>query len=211
MNAACQVENNWIPRDAGAHLSTGPFSDEGRNSPKQFAIRQFGHRGTPNKLGGETITPLWMPAKDSMDRQVSTDRLLVLVHMQVDHLSQDSLRDRVLKLQEMAASENWDGEGAVPLDQETVRYATQFIDCLPTELSEPDVDVSPHGMIDFEWILSREVMLSVSMCSNGTIAFAARFPEERMRSSTVWSKEEIPESLRVAFSKLKREYDAARS
>ncbi len=210
MSAACQVENNWIPRDARTHLSTGSFPDEGRNSPKHFADQLLGHCGKPTKLGGETVTSLWMPTKDSMNRQDSTDRLLELAHMQVNHLSQDSLKERVLKLQEMAASENWDGEGATPLDQETVKYATQFIDCLPAELSEPDIDASPHGMIDFDWMLSHEVMLSVSMCPDGTIAFAFRFPEGKMRSTTVWSKE-IPENLMVAFNRLQREHEMTHS
>lgn len=134
----------------------------------------------------------------------------MMIFVQANHLSRNALRERILELQKMGSNVDWDGEGAVPLDQETVKHAIQFTDCLPADLSEPDIDASPHGMIDFEWTLSREIMLSVSICPDGTIAFAFRFPEGKMRSTTVWS-EEIPGNLMVAFNRLQREHEMAHS
>lgn len=123
-------------------------------------------------------------------------------------LSRNASRTRILELQEMASKADWDGEGSVPLDQETVEHALQFADCLPAGLSDPEIDASPHGTIDFEWTLSRQIMLSVSMCPDGTIASAFRSLERKTRSTAVWSRE-IPEDLMVAFNQLQRECGTA--
>lgn len=115
-----------------------------------------------------------------------------------------SLKDRIHDLQETASVEGWDGDGALALNPETIDHAVKFVHSLPRDIPMPDVGASPHGEINFEWVLSREAMLSVSMCPDGTIAFAAKFPDERMRNTVLWS-ETMPDSLSVALNKLKKQ------
>ena len=127
---------------------------------------------------------------------------LMLARMDKNSYERCLLKERICELRELASNEDWDGEGAVPLNLTTVRHAVQFADCLPLNLPPPDVDVSPHGEIDFEWIFSRDAMLSVSLCPDGTIAFAVRLPEERTRSTAIWSGD-VPISLDAAFKGLR--------
>ena len=175
MSTASQLANNWVPENANPSPPGIEVYFSKGGGYRNWAKRQKDPFGGLLTIQGIASTEM--------------DRLL--------------LKDKVFELQNVASSANWDGEGAVPLSRKTVSYATQFVDRLPETLPQPDVGASPHGMIDFEWTLSRETMLSVSMCPDGTIAFAALFPGEKTRSSAVWS-EEIPDSLKAALKRLQQ-------
>ncbi len=198
MNATCQTSHDQMHGDGRFYPNVQPLPRGLENSPAQLIVPFPLRRRVSTKPSKGTTKFSWARAQDFMNQ--------LLGCIDVDDLSRGSLKNRILELQEMASDKNWDGEGAAPLDQVTVSHATQFVDCLPVGLPRPDVDVSPHGTIDLEWVLSRQAMLSVSICPDNTIAFAARFPGERIRSSTDWSKA-IPDSLMVAIKRLQQECD----
>lgn len=200
MNAEGQMTNNWMSREAGPSLNVNLNPAEWGNSPgKPLVTSPSGLQFPVRQIRGIKRPSLRVD-------QNSFDAALFLV--KAEFPSRDSLKSRVSELQERASDENWDGEGAAPLEQATVNHAAEFVDCLPAMFPLPDVEVSPHGTIDFEWVISREAMLSVSMCPDNTIAFAARFPGERARGSAVWSQA-MPENLRVAFKSLRKAHDVA--
>ena len=62
-----------------------------------------------------------------------------------------------------AGTEDWDGEGALALAPETADLAQKLIDEFPPHVSRPDVNATPHGEVDFDWVIDRDVMLTVSV------------------------------------------------
>ena len=99
-----------------------------------------------------------------------------------DHPDADreSLKQEIYGLIEEAGTENWDGEGALALDLETVAVAQKLIDHFPSHVIRPDVAATPHGEVDFDWIVSQDVMLTISVCPSGKIAFAGLFRDARL-------------------------------
>ena len=79
--------------------------------------------------------------------------------------------DNVLKTY---GEENWDGEGALPILPETAEIAKSVVEHFPIEGSRhlPDVGPTPHGEIDFDWLISKNMMLTVGVNSKGVISYA---------------------------------------
>ncbi len=101
-----------------------------------------------------------------------------------------------------AGKEDWDGEGALPVVSETVRIAEELVDFFPVFIDPPEVSASPQGEIDFDWVESREIMLTVSVCPSGEIAFAGIFNGLRMLGRKPWEDEIIRLFLRDCFRNL---------
>ena len=89
-----------------------------------------------------------------------------------------SLKREVHSLLEDAGIEDWDGKGA--LAPETVNIAQILIDEFPPHVSRPDVNATPHGEVDFDWVIDRNVMLTVSVGPSKEIAFAGLFHGARL-------------------------------
>ena len=96
-----------------------------------------------------------------------------------------SLKREVHGLLEDAGTEDWDGEGALALAPETVAIAQKLIDEFPPLVGKPDVAATPHGEVDFDWVIARNVMLTISVGPSKEIAFAGLFHgarSERLRT-----------------------------
>ena len=99
----------------------------------------------------------------------------------------ESLKQEVYALIDEAGEEDWDGEGALALDKETVAIALELVDRFPAYTTRPEVAATPHGEVDFDWIIDREAMLTVSVCPSKKIAFAGLFYGARLNGSEPWS------------------------
>ena len=123
-----------------------------------------------------------------------------------DHPDADreSLKQEVYGLIEEAGTENWDGEGALALAPETVAVAQKLIDHFPSYVVRPDVAATPHGEVDFDWIVSQDVMLTVSVCPSGEIAFAGLFHDARLNGREPWTGA-LPQFVSCCFERLLRE------
>ena len=121
-----------------------------------------------------------------------------------DHPDADreSLKQEVYDLIEEAGTENWDGEGALALDLETVAVAQKLIDHFPSHVIRPDVAATPHGEVDFDWIVSQDVMLTVSVCPSGKIAFAGLFHDARLNGREPWTGA-LPKFVSCCFERLR--------
>lgn len=113
-----------------------------------------------------------------------------------------SVKQSISSLLQTAGKEDWDGEGALPVVPETVRVAEELVDFFPAFVDPPEVSASPQGEIDFDWVESREVMLTVSVCPSGEIAFAGIFDGLRMLGRKPWEDEVIRLFLRDCFRNL---------
>ena len=101
------------------------------------------------------------------------------------------LKTQIQDLLAVAGSDNWDGEAALAVKEETVKAALDLADKLPDGIVDPDVAATPHGEIDFDWVAGRNAMLTLSMSSDGILAWAALFDDFTSRGSTRWTGELI--------------------
>ncbi len=100
-----------------------------------------------------------------------------------------NLKGRIRELLRTAGSNNWDREGALAVSQEAVEVALQLADKLPAGIDDPDVAATPHGEVDFDWMAGRDAMLTISIDSDGTLAWAALFDECKSRGTARWAGE----------------------
>ena len=107
----------------------------------------------------------------------------------IANLSRDKLKQQIRNLKETAGSNNWDGEGALAIREEAIEIALKLADTLPAEIENPDVAATPHGEIDFDWVASRNAMLTLSVNSDGELAWAALFEEFSCRGTAPWTGE----------------------
>ena len=117
-------------------------------------------------------------------------------------MDRESLKQEVYGLIEEAGTENWDGEGALTLAPETVAVARKLIDHFPSYVARPDVAATPHGEVDFDWIVSQDVMLTVSVCPSGEIAFAGLFHDARLNGREPWMGA-LPQFVGCCFERLR--------
>jgi hypothetical protein len=89
---------------------------------------------------------------------------------------------------------NWDGSGAVAVEQDTLRNAYQFIEALPLDYPLPSVGVEPDGHLTLEWYRSPRWTLSVSVTPEGTLYYSALFGSEDPRGSSPFF-DEIPQTI----------------
>ncbi len=76
------------------------------------------------------------------------------------------------------SDENWDGYGAVPVNQRSYDYAINLIQSMPSEIPDPSVGADPDGELTLEWHRSRWKTLSISVSADGHLHFAALFGNE---------------------------------
>ena len=68
---------------------------------------------------------------------------------------------------------NWDGHGALPVEQDVLRAAYCVIEALPLGFHLPSIGAEPDGAITLEWHKSIRRTLSVSVDANSTLHYAA--------------------------------------
>ena len=111
-----------------------------------------------------------------------------------------SLKREVHGLLEDTGTEDWDGEGA--LAPETVAIAQKLIDEFPPLVGKPDVNATPYGEVDFDWVIDRDVMLTVSAGPAKKIAFAGLFHGARLNGREPW-KGTLPQFVNCCFERLR--------
>lgn len=126
---------------------------------------------------------------------------MALTHMYPD-TERASLKREVFSLLEEAGTEDWDGEGALALAPETVDIAQKLIDEFPSLVGKPDVNATPHGEVDFDWVIARDVMLTVSIGPSKEIAFAGLFHGARLNGCELWEGT-LPQFVNYCFERLR--------
>ncbi len=112
------------------------------------------------------------------------------------------LKHEVDDLLESAGEENWDGEGALALTPNTVAIAQKLIDEFPGYVDNPDVAATPHGEIDFDWVIGQDTMLTVSVGPSNQIAFAGIFHTTRLHGSEDWGGT-LPHFVNCCFERIR--------
>ncbi len=109
------------------------------------------------------------------------NEMVVIDEKKEDQLSftqRYEVKESVRKLLKIAGEENWDREDALPILPENVEIAQSVVDLFPSSDFLPEVSATPHGEIDFDWIISKNIMLTLSVCPTGRIAYSGIFTIE---------------------------------
>lgn len=89
--------------------------------------------------------------------------------------------------------DNWDGYDAIAVTKATLERAIQFIGCLPDACRVPSLGAEPDGAITFDFSLSAEMILSISVDEVG-ISYAGFIDGAVIKGSAVFL-DEIPQML----------------
>lgn len=79
------------------------------------------------------------------------------------------------ELQSMAqecSNDDWDGAGALAIDQFALWNAQDFVRALPDDFPLPEFAPEPDGSISLDWIRSRHRLFSLSIGANNRLAYA---------------------------------------
>ena len=113
-----------------------------------------------------------------------------------------SLKREVHDLLENAGIEDWDDEDVLALALETVDIAQKLIDEFPPHVSRPDVNATPQGEVDFDWVVDWDVMLTVSVGPSKEIVFAGLFHGARLNGCEPWEGM-LPQFVHCCFERLR--------
>ncbi|MCY2968612.1 MAG: hypothetical protein NT069_34150, partial [Planctomycetota bacterium] len=101
---------------------------------------------------------------------------------------------------------DWDGYGAAPVSQETLRTTYRLLESLPLCFPPPSIGAEPDGQLALEWHHSRRRTLSVSVSPLGDLHYAGLFGPNRVHGTEVFF-DELPESIAML---IRRVYPIAR-
>lgn len=86
------------------------------------------------------------------------------------------------------------------LNQKTINIAKEVVDCLPFTAPKPDgVYPTARGEIDFDWVISKDTMLSLGVSPEGRIAYSGI---SKIKGTERWSNE-LPSAIRHWFEGLR--------
>ena len=110
---------------------------------------------------------------------------------------------KIEKLAQTAAEDNWDGEGAIKVSWETIEVACKLVTMFPQNVlhEDVDIDVTPLGSIDFGWVLERDVMMNIIVLPSGEIGFAYSVHGARGGGKEPWEGTTI-RSVSEAFNRV---------
>ena len=94
---------------------------------------------------------------------------------------------------------NWDGFGALPVAQETLRQAIRFLQALPLGVSAPSLGAEPDGQLTLEWHRSARYTLSVSVSPEGELHYAALMGLSKVYGTVPFFGEAPPEILDLVY------------
>ena len=89
-----------------------------------------------------------------------------------------------------AATENWDGEDAVPAQAGAHRHAVTFVTELDADAPFPEVSVDPDGELSLNWYVGTDVF-SVSINEAGRLSYAGLLGASDCHG-TEWMVERVP-------------------
>jgi hypothetical protein len=122
-------------------------------------------------------------------------------------LDQRSLLSEIERVSEEASEPDWDGEGADPVGRDIVSVARKLVSLFP-KVMPPEVSATPHGEIDFDWLIRKDVMLTIAVCRHPRdqgrheIVFVANFEDVEFRGREPWC-DEMPQLVDCCFERMK--------
>lgn len=105
-----------------------------------------------------------------------------------------ALFESLLKFRSLAVRRGWDGYEALPLDDNSLYFATRFLMLLGTDELPTRASVDADGEVALDWDLGPRRMLSISVGSSGQLSYAAVLDGGERYGSLAFS-DSIPDEL----------------
>jgi hypothetical protein len=106
---------------------------------------------------------------------------------EIPSLSKEVVYDELRTIWEECKTANWDGNEALPVQEETNKNTYFFIQSLPLGYPLPSVGIEPDGHLTLEWHRDVRWTFSVSISPEGIIYYAALFDSETISGSEKFS------------------------
>lgn len=90
------------------------------------------------------------------------------------------------------SAEDWNGDGAVPVDPIAASIATEFLRALPPSLPVPEISPEPDGALSLDWVESRSRMFSLSVGTTRRLPYAWIDGTDRGHAVAAFDGEQIP-------------------
>jgi len=98
-------------------------------------------------------------------------------------------------------SNEWVADGNEQIQASTIMFAKLFVESLPTSFQSPTIEPEPDGDISIEWYKEKRRLLSASICSVGSIEWAALLGSEDPRG-TINFTGKAPETIVFHLSRI---------
>ena len=197
-------ESHYLPTGTQAWIGYFPFPKEEELIQMYRAFCEATEENLSVEGGIEGFINLLREGYAPWERRSRTITQQSYVSWTTDR---SSLKKRVSSLLEKAGEEGWDGEGAARLEGETVKVAQELVDRFPVHvvhgyaLDILDIDVTPHGEVDFDWVVDRDRMMTVSVLPSKEIAFSGLFHGARVNGCESWNGT-LPQFVNCCFERL---------
>lgn len=119
------------------------------------------------------------------------------------HTWKNKVKDEIDDLFAKANFEDWDGEGASALTQQTVTFAKRIADQLPGDVGKPEVDVGIDGEVDFDWSVGEKLTFLICALPTGKIGFSGVFDEDTHVYGTESWEGSFPKLVDCCFERLR--------
>lgn len=94
------------------------------------------------------------------------------------------------------STENWDGYGALPINEQAVLEAERFIAIMPLFMPDPEIAPEPSGDIGFQWSFGENRILAVSFEGRNIVTYAAILgSSERTKYGRELFNDSIPQEV----------------
>lgn len=118
----------------------------------------------------------------------------------------ERLVEEIEALAEKTIEEGWDGEGTSAVEKETIVMAEHLVRFFPLFEIDPEISATPHGEIDFDWIIDKKLMLTVSACPSKEVAFAGLIGAIHLYGQEKIEGTKLPDSVSICFDLLRSAY-----
>lgn len=115
-----------------------------------------------------------------------------------------ALNRRLSELTLSAGQDNWDGMQSVGLSSQAVAHMRRLLSLLPPGLLRspaPEIVPDPDGEIAIEWYISPSCLLSISVGSNGRLAWAGMVDGREIRNEAILTSQ-VPDQVLVCINSL---------
>lgn len=98
--------------------------------------------------------------------------------------------------------QDWDGNGAEPVDAVAIYTAESIIHALPQNIPMPELAAEPDGNISLDWSTSRSRVFSISAGRSGRLAYAWLDGADQGHAVARFDYKEIPSRILTGLTSI---------
>lgn len=119
--------------------------------------------------------PAQLPGSGYVSQELELVMQRISCHLRVPAAAYGAnwyMREEIARVEQEAAENDWDGDGAQAVAPGTAAFAKDFIEVLPPGIATPVIEAGAHGEITLEWRPGKRRVLLVSLYPDRTVGYA---------------------------------------